>query len=96
MAGKDKNVEWFDFDKLAGPIVVRQRQTGDRFRPLGGEGEKKVGKFLTAQKVPHELRQRLLIIADSEKIIWLGPLRPGELTKVTDQTQQILQLHICF
>ncbi len=96
MAGKDKNVEWFDLDKLAGPLVVRQRQTGDRFWPLGGEGEKRVGKFLTAQKVPHQLRQRLLIIADSEKIIWLGPLRPSELTKITEQTRQILQLQISF
>ena len=96
MAGKDKNVEWFDFDKLAGPLIVRQRQTGDRFWPLGGQGEKRVGKFLTAAKVPRQLRQRLLIITDSEKIIWLGPIRPGELTKVTDQTQQIIQLQICF
>jgi tRNA(Ile)-lysidine synthase len=96
MVSKDKNVEWFDFDKLAGPLIVRQRQTGDRFWPLGGQGEKRVGKFLTAAKVPRQLRQRLLIIADSEKIIWLGPLRPSELTKVTSKTQTILQLKIFF
>jgi tRNA(Ile)-lysidine synthase len=96
MAGKDNHVEWFDFDKLAGPLVVRQRQAGDKFWPLGGEAEKRVGKFLTAQKVPRQLRQRLLIIADSEKIIWLGPLRPGELAKITEQTKKILQLQICF
>jgi tRNA(Ile)-lysidine synthase len=95
-ADKDKNVEWFDLDKLTGPLIVRQRQTGDRFWPLGGEAEKRVGKFLTAQKVPRQLRQKLLIIADSEKIIWLGPLRPGELAKVTAQTKKILQLQICF
>ncbi len=95
-AGKDEFVEWFDFDKLVGPLVVRQRQRGDRFWPIGGAGEKKVGKFLTAAKVGQEVRERLLIIADSEKIIWLGPLRAGEITKVTHQTQKILQLQICF
>jgi len=93
-AEKDKSVEWFDFDKLAGPVVVRRRKQGDRFRPLGGVGTKKVGKFLTAQKVPRQLRRKLLIIADSEKIIWLAPLRPSELTKVTPQTQKIFQLQI--
>lgn len=93
-AAKDRNVEWFDYDKLAGPVLVRRRQAGDTFWPLGGVGAKKIGKFLTAQKVPRQLRQRLLIIADSEKIIWLTALRASELTRVTSQTKQILQLQI--
>ena len=91
-AVKNEFVEWFDFDELAGPVIVRRREEGDRFRPLGGVGEKKVGKFLTAQKIPRQLRQRLLIIADSEKIIWLAPLRPSELAKVTAQTQRVLEI----
>lgn len=93
-SAKDENVEWLDYDKIAGPLVVRHRQAGDRFRPLGGLGEKKIGKFLTAQNVPRDLRQRLLIVADSEKIIWLAPLRTSELIKVTSQTRKILQLQI--
>jgi len=93
-AAKDRNVEWFDYDKLAGAVFVRRRQAGDTFWPLGGVGAKKIGKFLTAQKVPHGLRQRLLIIADGKKIIWLSPLRASELAKVTGQTKQILQLQI--
>ncbi len=93
-AAKDNNVEWFDYDKLAGAVLVRHRQAGDTFWPLGAVGAKKIGKFLTAQKVPHGFRQRLLIIADGKKIIWLTPLRASELTKVTDQTKQILQLQI--
>lgn len=93
-SAKDENVEWLDYDKIADPLVVRHRQAGDRFRPLGGLGEKKIGKFLTAQKVPRDLCQRLLIVADSEKIIWLAPLRASEPTRVTSQTQRILQLKI--
>ncbi len=93
-AAKDQNVEWFDYDKLAGPVLVRRRQAGDTFWPLGAVGAKKIGKFLTAQKVPRGLRQRLLIIADGKKIIWLTSLRASELTKITGQTQRILQLQI--
>jgi len=91
---KDRNIEWFDYDKIAGPVMVRHRQAGDRFGPLGGTGEKKIGKFLTAQKVPRNIRQKLLIIADSKKILWLAPLRPSEPTKITTQTQKILQLQL--
>jgi len=91
-AAKDKNIEWFDYDKITGEVVVRRRKSGDKFWPLGGAGEKKIGKFLTAQKIPRSLRQRLLIIADSEKIIWLAALRTSEITKVTGKTKRILQL----
>jgi len=93
-AGKTDSVEWFEFDKLKLPLVVRFRKTGDRFWPLGLAGEKKIGKFLTAAKVPQAIRQKLLIVADSEKIIWVWPIRISEQAKVTNKTRKILQLQI--
>ncbi|MBA7643123.1 tRNA(Ile)-lysidine synthase [subsurface metagenome] len=93
-AVKTNLVEWFDLDKVNLPLVVRFRQVGDRFWPLGLGGQKKVGKFLTAAKVPQELRQKLLIVADSEKIIWVWPVRISEQAKITDETRKILQLQI--
>jgi tRNA(Ile)-lysidine synthase len=91
---KLKTVERFDLDKISLPLVVRPRRTGDKFWPLGLAGEKRVGKFLTAAKVPRELRKELLIVADSEKIIWLWPIRMSEQAKVTAETQKVLQLQI--
>ncbi len=93
-AGKNNFVERFDFDKIKPPLVVRFRKAGDRFVPLGLGEEKKVGKFLTAARVPQEVRQKLLIVADSEKIIWVWPIRIGEQAKVTSGTRKILQLQI--
>jgi len=87
-------VERFDFDKIKPPLVVRFRKPGDRFVPLGLGEEKKVGKFLTAARVPQEVRQKLLIVADSERIIWVWPIRIGEQAKVTSGTRKILQLQI--
>jgi len=92
--GKSKIVEWFDLEKVSLPVMVRFREAGDRFWPLGLAGEKKVSKFLTAAKVPQEMRKKLLVVADSEKIIWLWPIRISERAKVTDQTRKILQLQI--
>ncbi len=91
---KDSYVEWFDRDKLKGPIVARSRKEGDKFRPIGGGGEKKVGKFLTAAKVPGVLRRDVVIFADAERIIWLAPFRASEETKVTSRTRKILQLNL--
>lgn len=91
---KFKTIEWFDLDKVKLPLTVRFRQVGDRFWPLGLAGEKRVGKFLTAAKVPQEIRRKLLIVTDSEKIIWLWPIRISEQAKVSEQTKRILQLKI--
>jgi tRNA(Ile)-lysidine synthase len=87
-------IEWFDFDKLQLPLVVRSRLIGDKFVPLGLKSQKKVGKFLTLAKVSSEARRELLIIADSGKIIWLCPVRISEQAKVTERTSKILQLQI--
>lgn len=87
-------IERFDIDKLKPPLTVRSRQPGDRFVPLGQKIETKIGKFLTAQKVPHDIRQKVLVIADMEKIIWLWPIRISEQSKITEETRKILQLKI--
>ena len=93
-AKKKQFVEWFDFDKMKLPLLVRFREGAERFWPLGSAGEKKVGKFLTAAKVPQELRRKLLIIADSEKIVWVWPIRMSEQAKIAGRTRKILQLQI--
>ena len=95
LADKDEFVEWFDYDKVRGGIVVRWRREGDKFRPIGGLGEKRVGKFITAEKVGYELRERLIVFAACEKVIWLGPLRASESTKITAETSKILQIRLC-
>jgi tRNA(Ile)-lysidine synthase len=87
-------VEGFDSDKLSLPLMVRSRASGDRFWPLGLAGEKKVGKFLTSAKIPHQLRQKVLVIADTQKIIWVWPIRMSEQAKVDSGTRRILQLKI--
>jgi tRNA(Ile)-lysidine synthase len=93
-ATKKEFVEWFDLDKVVLPVVVRGRAAGDRFVPLGLREEKKVGKFLTAARVPRQAREKALIVADREKIIWVWPVRMSEQAKVTAGTRKILQLRI--
>jgi tRNA(Ile)-lysidine synthetase-like protein len=93
----DKNgfIEWFDLDGIKLPLTVSFRRHGDRFWPLGLKAEKKIGKFITSAKTPASLRRKLFVVADSEKIIWLWPIRMSERVKVTSQTKRILQLKVC-
>jgi tRNA(Ile)-lysidine synthase len=89
---KSRFVEYLDLDRVSQPVVVRTRRPGDRFQPLGMTAEKKIGKFLTTAKTPHDLREQILIFADREKIVWVCPIRISEQAKVTQCTQHILQL----
>ncbi|UCE50265.1 MAG: tRNA lysidine(34) synthetase TilS [Phycisphaerales bacterium] len=93
-ASKTDYAEWFDLDRIKAPLTVRLRRSGDRFIPLGMKSHKKLGKFLTAHRVPHRLRNEVLVVADAEKIIWVCPLRISEQARVTNRTRTVLQLQI--
>jgi tRNA(Ile)-lysidine synthase len=92
----DKNPfrQYFDCDRVGQPIVVRSRRAGDRLRPLGMAGEKKLGKFLTTARVPREVRENIAVFADPEKIFWVCPVRIAEPAKITEQTRRILVLNV--
>jgi len=91
---KSDFVEWFDYDELALPLTIRFRCDGDRFVPLGMENEKKVGQLLTDAQIPQDIRDKVLIVSDARKIIWVWPIRISELVKVTERTKKLLQLNI--
>jgi tRNA(Ile)-lysidine synthase len=95
-ATKNEFIEWFDLNRIKPPVVVRYRIPGDRFQPLGFRTDKKVGKFFTGIKAPKELRDKALIIADREKIIWVYPVRMSEQAKVNSGTKRILHLQIAY
>ena len=92
----DKNpfCEYLDLDRVRPPVAVRPRQPGDRFQPLGLNSEKKLGKFLTAARVPANVREHVLVFTDQEKIIWACPVRIAEPVRITRQTQRILMLEV--
>ena len=92
--GVTKFGERFDLDKVRPPVVVRFRRNGDRFAPLGLGAEKKVGKFLSDARVPGDVRRKILVVADAEKVIWVWPIRMSEQAKVTGRTQKVLRLQI--
>lgn len=92
--GVERHIERFDLDKVNSPVVVRPRRDGDRFVPLGLGAAKKVGKFLSDARLPSDVRRKVLVVADCEKVIWVWPIRMSEQAKVTDRTCKILQIEI--
>jgi tRNA(Ile)-lysidine synthase len=85
---------WLDWDKVTPPLEVRSVKPGDRFRPLGMKGHKKIGNFLTDRKVPRPMRDELLLLCDRQGPIWLVGFEIDERVKIDDQTKKVLTVAV--
>jgi tRNA(Ile)-lysidine synthase len=83
-----------DSDKLKRPLQLRYLRAGDRFRPLGMAGSKKLQDFFTDCMVPREERKRVPLLCDSEKICWVVRMRMDDRVKVEAHTRQILMVKL--
>ena len=81
-----------DFDKVKGNISIRYRKNGDAFIPLGMKGIKKLKDFFIDEKVVKDLRDRVPVITDEEKILWVCGYRMSDEVKITGDTENILNL----
>lgn len=91
-AGPDSAI--FAWEELAPPLFVRTREKGDRFRPAGLAGGKKLKEFFIDAKVPRWRRDRVPVVTDSLGIIWLGGLRQGQRGRPDAATRIFLRLTI--
>ncbi len=83
-----------DWEKIHWPLLVRNLQSGDRFRPLGLGGAKKVSRFLMDRKIPRFQRDRIPIIISGGEIVWIAGLEIGDLFALNDQSRQALCLKL--
>ena len=81
-----------NLDKVGGKVVVRCRQVGDRFQPLGMSQPKKLGEFMIDAKIPRAWRQRVPIVCSPQHILWVAGWRIDDRVKVTKNTKQVLCL----
>lgn len=91
---REKGVLIVDAAKIAWPLEIRPRRTGDRFVPLGMTGKKKLQDFLVDEKVPRRHRDSVPIFVDREKVVAVGNLRIDERAKVSGETKKVAILRI--
>ena len=83
---------YFDLDKAGDKLIVRNRQPGDSFQPLGMAQPKRLGEFMIDAKIPQSWRQRIPIVCSPAQILWVVGWRIDDRVKVTENTKQVLCL----
>jgi len=89
---KGQEVELADADRLLFPLRLRNRHPGDRFRPLGLSGTKKLKDFLIDEGIPFYERALLPLICDREKIVWVVGVRLADSVRVTEDTDRVVEM----
>lgn len=84
---------FLDADSVAGGLSVRCRRPGDRLRPLGLGGEKKVQDLLVDAKVPLEERDTVPLVCTEWGIAWVVGHRMDERAAVAPTSRRAVYLH---
>jgi len=85
-------VVYLDCDRLEFPLKVRRWRAGDRMRPLGMDGNKKVSDLLTDTKIRVDLRNKKHVVLSGEDIVWLVGVRIAASYRVRADTKHVVRL----
>ncbi len=86
----NSNKAFIDADKLIFPLIIRFKQEGDKFMPLGMKQYKKLSDFFIDQKVPLPNKSKIpLLINGNGEIIWVVGYRQDNRYKVNATTKKV-------
>ena len=73
-------------------LVVRTRQPGDRFQPLGMSGTKKLKDFMVDEKIPRHWRDSVPLVATPKGIAWVVGWRIADWARTPDDAIQVTKI----
>lgn len=72
--------------------VCRTRRAGDRFHPLGADGERKLKEFFIDAKVPRAARDSVPLLVLGGDILWAVGHRLSERARVSDGDAELVRI----
>ncbi len=85
----DKKWALLDAASVEFPLTVRSRRPGDKYRPLGAPGTKKLKEILRAKKIPRAERDALPVFLSGKHIAWVPGLPIAERHKLKPRTPTV-------
>ncbi|PBQ34338.1 tRNA lysidine(34) synthetase TilS [Sphingobacteriaceae bacterium] len=91
----EKNELILQKDHLVFPLILRKKQTGDRFKPFGMKGFKLLSDFLKDEKANSVEKENCLVLVNGNaEIIWVIGRRSDDRYKVDQNKKVFLKLSL--
>ena len=87
----------FDLSRLTRdgePLRLRNFRPGDRFRPLGMSGHKKLKDLFIDRKVPRSRRRTLPLLLAGEEIVWVPGCARGDFATLEPDTRTVWRVRV--
>jgi tRNA(Ile)-lysidine synthetase-like protein len=68
--------------RIGDRLVVRAPRPGDRIRPFGMNGTRKLSDIFIDKKIPQRERARVVVVEASGEIVWVPGVVASELTRI--------------
>jgi tRNA(Ile)-lysidine synthase len=75
-----------------GSLVVDSVRVGDRMRPFGMDGSRKLSDLLIDAKIPRRERALTPVVRDAGRIVWLAGVRMSEEYRTGQSTVRAVRL----
>ncbi len=83
----------FDADLLAWPLTARARKSGDRMRPRGGRGSRKLSDLMIDARIARGARAALPVVTSARgELLFVPGLRPAEIARPTARTRRVVRI----
>ena len=76
------------------PLTLRSWQEGDRIKPLGFKGSKKIQDIFVDQKIPRSIRKRWPVLVQGDEVLWLPGYRVAEGWEVRGGQEASIKLEL--
>ena len=86
-----KYTKWFDYDKIEKCLMLRNRKEGDYFF-FNETSRQTIKSYMINEKIPKEDREKMIILAQENHVIWVVGYRISNDLKVTKNTKNILEV----
>ncbi|MCD7935938.1 MAG: tRNA lysidine(34) synthetase TilS [Tannerellaceae bacterium] len=87
---KDKQIAYFDYDKISFPLTLRRWKKGDWFVPFGMKGRKKLSDYFSDRKFSIPEKEEQWILCSGNDIIWVVGERSDDRYRIDQQTNCVL------
>ena len=84
----------FDADRVRFPLNLRRAEPGDRIRPAGMAGRKRLAELLREQGVPRHRRSSALVVEDADEIIWAVGRALAARAEANESSRRFLRLQV--